>query len=105
MNQLFGRGAAGETIFYPNGAAGRGYLVPAEREASVRSAVRWLSFGSVFGTMAVLLFVPRMIEARLGYEIPLPWFLGGALVVAVVSITAAIWALSRISEGLTPVSK
>jgi hypothetical protein len=31
VNQLFGRGERGETIFYPNGLAGRGFLVPAER--------------------------------------------------------------------------
>ncbi len=100
VNQLFRTSAQGETIYYPNGVTGRGYLVPPEREAGVRSGVRWLVIVSQIGIIALVVIVPRLIEAWLGYTLPLPWFIGGALVATVVTVAAIIRYLSRLAAGL-----
>ena len=38
VKQLFQKNERGETVFYPFGLIGRGYLLPKEREADVRQA-------------------------------------------------------------------
>jgi len=90
-----------ETVFYPNGVMGRGYLVPPEREASLRVRLRWLVAVSL-GTTFLLITLVRMIEGWLGYEVPLPWFIGGAAVVLVVAFVAIMHCLSRLTVGLAP---
>jgi hypothetical protein len=102
VNQLIRTNERGETIFYPYDVRGRGYLVPLEREPSLRSGLRWLTFISQFGTIALVVVAPRMIESWLGYVMPLGWFIGGALV-ALVFIGGAIFhVLSRLTAGLEP---
>jgi hypothetical protein len=102
VNQLFRTNAHGETVFYPNGAAARGYLVPAEREASVRSGVRRLALIALVGAIVFAVILPRMIEAWLGITIPLGWFIAYALVAFSVAFGAIIYALSRLTAGLEP---
>jgi len=104
VNQLFHTNARGETIFYPNGVTGRGFLVPPEREGRVRSGVRRLAVLAPAGTFALVVLVPRLIEAWWGFTLPLPWFIGGAAVALVVIVAAIIMQLARLTAGLEPVS-
>jgi hypothetical protein len=102
VNQLFGTNARGETVFYPNGQAARGYLVPAEREASLRSGVRRLALIALVGAIVLAVVLPRTLEAWMGVTIPLGWFIAYALVAFSVAFGAIIYALSRLTEGLEP---
>ena len=102
VNQLFRTNARGETVFYPNGVAARGYLVPAEREAGVRSGVRRLALIALVGALVFAVILPRMIEAWMGMTIPLGWFIAYALVAFSVAFGAIIYALSRLTAGLEP---
>jgi drug/metabolite transporter (DMT)-like permease len=102
VNQLFGANERGETIFYPNGLAARGYLVPPEREPGLRSALRWLVAAAMFGSIACAAVVPRLIEHWLGYEIPLPYFIVGAVVGVVAAFFAILRCLKRLTVGLPP---
>jgi hypothetical protein len=102
VNQLIRTNERGETIFFPFGVKARGYLVPPDREPGLRSGLRWLTFVSQFGTIALVVVVPRMIEARLGYVMPLSWFIGGALVALVFIFGAIMHVLSRLTAGLEP---
>ena len=102
VNQLFRTNARGETVFYPNGTAARGYLVPAGREASVRSGVRRLALIALVGAIVFAVVLPRTIEAWMGMTIPLGWFIAYALVAFSVAFGAIIYALSRLTEGLEP---
>ena len=104
VNQLFGKNERGETVYYPHGLGGTGYLVPPEREASVRARVRWLALVALVGAFVLVVLVPRAIESWLGYTLPLPWFIGGALVAVVVIVGAIITRLSRLAAGLEPVT-
>lgn len=104
VNQLFHTNERGETIFYPNGLTGRGYLVPPEREADVRSGVRRLAMLALTGTFVLVVLVPRLIEAWWGITLPLPWFIGGAVVALVGIVGAVIAGLARLTAGLAPVS-
>ena len=100
VNQLFRTNARGETVFYPNGAAARGYLVPLEREASVRSGMRRLAFIALVGAIVLAVVLPRTIEAWMGVTIPLGWFIAYALIAFSVAFGAIIYALSRLTAGL-----
>jgi hypothetical protein len=102
VNQLFHTNARGETVFYPNGWAARGYLVPAAREASVRSGVRRLALTALSGVLVFVVLVPRAIEAWLGITLPLGWFIGGVAVATVIGVAAIIRALARLTAGLAP---
>lgn len=102
VNQFFNTNERGETIYYPNGRTGRGYLVPPEREASVRSGLRRVVIVSQIGTVALIVILPRMVESWLGFTLPLGWFIGGALVATVVIVAAIISCLSRLAAGLEP---
>ncbi|HEY8247110.1 MAG TPA: hypothetical protein VIG38_07495 [Hyphomicrobium sp.] len=103
VNQLFGTNERGETVFYPNGLTARGYLVPAEREASVRSGVRRLALMALVGAIVFAVLLPRAIEAWWGFTLPLGWFIGYVLVATVAGVAALIRALSRLTAGLAPV--
>ena len=105
VNQLFHTNARGETVFYPNGRAARGYLVPAAREASVRSGVRRLALMALIGVLVFVVLVPRAIEAWLGITLPLGWFIGGVVVATVIGVAAIIQALARLTAGLAPVAE
>jgi hypothetical protein len=102
VDQLFRTNERGETVFYPNGAVARGYLVPAEREASVRSGVRRLALIALVGAIVFGVLLPRMIEAGWGITLPLGWFIGYVAVATVIGVGAVIYALSRLTEGLAP---
>lgn len=104
VDQLFQTTAQGETVFYPNGAVGRGFLVTAEREPDVRSGVRRLFLLALFGSLALASLVPRAIEGALGFTLPLGWFAGGVAVVLVVMVAVIVRALARLTQGLAPVS-
>jgi len=104
VNQLFHTNERGETVFYPNGLAGRGYLVPPEREPSVRSGLRRLVLTALIGSIVFPVLVPRIIESWLGITLPLGWFIGGVLVATVIGVGAIIYSLSRLAAGLEPVS-
>ncbi|MTD93503.1 hypothetical protein GIW81_04040 [Hyphomicrobium sp. xq] len=102
VNQLFRTNARGETVFYPNGAGARGYLVPAAREASVRSGVRRLALIALVGAIVLAVVLPRTLEAWMGMTIPLGWFIAYALIAFLIAFGAIIYALSRLTEGLAP---
>ena len=104
VNQLFGTDARDETVFYPNGRLARGYLVPAARAAAVKSGVRRLALGGLIGAIVFAVLVPSAIEASLGITLPLGWFIGYAAVATVIGVAAIIYALSRLTAGLAPVS-
>jgi hypothetical protein len=104
VNQLFHTNARGETVFYPNGRAARGYLVPAARAAGARSGVRRLALTALIGVLVFVVLVPRAIEAWLGITLPLGWFIGGVVVATVIGVAAIVRALARLTVGLAPVS-
>lgn len=104
VDQLFRTNERGETIFYPNGVTGRGYLVPPDREPSVRSDMRRLVFTALIGIFTLVGLVPRLLETWLGITLPLPWFIGGCLVAVVIMVGAIIHSLSRLAAGLEPAS-
>lgn len=105
VNQLFRKSERGETVFYPNGTAARGYLVPPEREASVRSGVRRLVLVAMLGAIVLAVVLPRMIEAWMGMTMPLGWFIAYVLVALPIAVGAIIYALSRLTVGLEPASE
>ena len=105
VNQLFRTSERGETVFYPNGPAARGYLVPAELEASVKSGVRRLALITLVGAIVLAVVLPRTIESWMGMTMPLGWFIAYALVALAVAFVAIMRALSRLTVGLEPVSK
>ncbi|MDP1911482.1 MAG: hypothetical protein Q8K85_24540 [Hyphomicrobium sp.] len=102
VNQLFRTNERGATIFYPNGLMARGYIVPPEREASVRGGLRRLVLLAFAGAMMLAVVLPRMLEAWLGFTLPLGWFLGYAIIALVIGIAAIIHFLSRLTVGLEP---
>ena len=104
VNQLFRTNTQGQTVYYPHGVTGREYLVPPEREPGLRSGLRWLVLFALVGINLLLIIIPRLIEAWLGYEIPLPWFLAGMAVVGVAGVWVVIrwlsWLATRFGSGL-----
>ena len=104
VNHLFGANERGETVFYPYGAAARGYLVPAEREASVRFGMRRLVLITLIGSIVFAVLLPRLVESWWGFTLPLGWFIGYAVVALAVGFVAIMYGLSRLTVGLAPVS-
>jgi len=56
VDQLFHKNERGETIYYPFGLMGRGYLLPSDREAQVRRATRRLTFFSLAAVVGFAFF-------------------------------------------------
>ena len=79
---------------------GRGYVVPPDRVAGVRSAVRRLTLIALLATLVLVVIVPRLLEWWLGFTLPLSWFIVGAVVVVVVIVGAINHSLSRLVAGL-----
>jgi hypothetical protein len=104
VNQLFGTDARGGTVFYPNGRGGRGFSVPAEREAGVKSGVRRLVLLAWLAGIVLAVVLPRGVEAWMGFEMPLAWFLAYVAVVMPLAVAGIIYLLSRLTVGLTPAS-
>jgi hypothetical protein len=101
VDQLFQKNERGETVFYPHGLLGRGYLLPAAREAGIRQRMRLimlmaLAIGISFGFWAV-----RIIgEAG---TLPLTgWLVAGGGFVLLLGLLAL--SQSRLAAGLEPVS-
>ena len=99
VDQLFHKGERGETIFYPFGLMGRGYLLPAEREASMRRSMRWLMIGSLvfggsFGAVALRLLTPLQGTPLLA------WLIAGSAFAAGLGVIVTLQ--SRMSRGLEP---
>jgi hypothetical protein len=105
IDHLFRTDAQGETIVLPFGFWGRAFLVPPERVGEVRAGLRRLQLMATFGTLALAILLPRLIEAWLGYLIPLPWFLAGAAIVLAIILWLISQRLSQLTAGLTPVAK
>jgi hypothetical protein len=99
VDQLFHKNDRGETIFYPFGLMGRGYLLPVEREAEMRRSMRWLMafsllLGGGFGVVLLRMVTP--VEA-----VPLAtWLIGGAAFAA--GLAVIVYLQSRMSRGLEP---
>jgi len=102
IDQLFRTNERGETIFYPNGLLARGYIVPSERAPRVKSGVRRLVLIAFAGAMVLAVVLPRMLEAWLGFTLPLGWFIGYAIIALVIGVAAIIHFLSRLTVGLEP---
>jgi hypothetical protein len=69
---------------------------------AVRRGVRRLVLFALIGTLVLVVAVPRLIDAWLGYTMPLGWFLGGAAVATVIMVAAIIRGLTRLTGGLAP---
>jgi hypothetical protein len=102
IDQLFRTNARGETIFYPNGLMGRGYHLPADRQAGVRSGVRRLALAAFAGAIVFAVVLPRLLEAWLGFTLPLGWFIGYAIIALIIGVAVIIHFLSRLTVGLEP---
>ncbi|WP_439541854.1 hypothetical protein [Hyphomicrobium sp.] len=99
VDQLFHKNERGETIFYPFGLMGRGYLLPADREAGMRRSMRWLMafsllFGGFFGVVVLRMLAPLETVPLL------TWLIGGAAFAA--GLGAIVYMQSRLSHGLEP---
>jgi hypothetical protein len=102
IDQLFHKSERGETIFAPYGQAAGAYLVPPEREASVRAGVRRLALFAPIGAMMLAVLLPRLIEWWWVIVLPTCWVAGGTLLALPVAFGAVIYALSRLTAGLAP---
>lgn len=102
VNHMFSTNGRGETVFYPNGRLARGYVMPPEREAGVRAGFRWLVLVVLAGSYVLAVLVPDAIEAWLGFELPLAWFIGWAVAAFTVAFVAIMRALARLTVGLEP---
>jgi hypothetical protein len=99
VDQLFHKNERGETVYYPFGLTGRGYLLPADRETAVRDATRRLSLVSLASGIALALLATRILDS-FGSE-PLGWVIsGGAFVLLLVGL---FYYQKRLTNGLEPV--
>lgn len=96
VNQLFRTTAQGQTVYYPHGLTGRGYLVPPDKEPGLRSGLRWLVLEGLGAVYLLVVIIPRLVEAWMGFEIPFLWFLAGAVPVTGIIIWASIRRLSQL---------
>jgi hypothetical protein len=83
----------------------RGYIVPPEREASVRGGLRRLVLIAFTGTIVLAVVLPRMLEAWLGFTLPLGWFIAYILVALPIAVAAIIHFLKRLTVGLEPIAR
>ena len=102
VNQLFRKTERGETVFYPHGLLAGGYVVPPEREPSVRSGVRRLALCALVGAIVLAVLVPRLVESRWEIVLPLGWFIGYALLAILVAFAIIMRVLKRLTVGLEP---
>lgn len=99
VDQLFQKNERGETVFYPHGLLGRGYLLPADREAGIRRRMRMLVLMALAIGISVGLLVVKIIEeAR---TLPLTGLLAAA---GVLLLALLAFFQSRLAAGLEPVS-
>jgi hypothetical protein len=101
IDQLFQRNERGETVYYPFGLMGRGYLLPAARVESVKRATRWLMILSLaIGIGFAFGVAPRVVQ---GSALdPLRIVLAGAAFAMLVAVITSLQ--SRLVMGLEPVA-
>jgi hypothetical protein len=97
-DQLFHKNERGETIFYPFGLMGRGYLLPAGRETAVRDSTRLLSLVSLIGGVSMGLFATRVLNSS-GME-PWSWLICGVAFALLLAVL--IYFQKRMAMGLEP---
>ena len=97
-DQLFHKNERGETIFYPFGLMGRGYLLPAERETAVRNSMRRLTLVSLVGGVSLGLLATRILNSS-GTE-PRSWLICGAAIALLLAVV--IYFQRRMAIGLEP---
>lgn len=105
VNHLFRKTERGETIFYPHGLSADGYVVPPEREPSVRSGMRRLALCALIGAMVLAVLLPRLVESWWDIVLPLGWFIGYALLALLVAFAIIMRVLKRLTVGLEPAAK
>ena len=97
-DQLFHKNERGETIFYPFGLMGRGYLLPAERETAIRGSMRRLTLVSLVGGISLALLATRILNSS-GMESS-SWLICGAAFALL--LAAVIYFQKRMIVGLEP---
>jgi hypothetical protein len=102
VKQLFHKNERGETVFYPFGLIGRGYLLPKEREASIRRAMRLQMFATLIAGIAFGLLVTRISGSENPVS-PVGWLVLAALFAVIFggSLAFQFW----IASGLEPMSE
>ena len=101
VDQLFQKDERGRTVFYPHGLMGRGYRLPADREARVRRSMRRLLLVALVLGISFGLLVLRIMHTP-GEVPPAIWLLGGGAFVLLLGLVAFLQA--RLALGLEPVS-
>jgi hypothetical protein len=97
VKQLFQKNERGETVFYPFGLIGRGYLLPKEREADVRQATRLLTLASLIASISLGLLVTRVSGSAHSVSLG-GWLALGAIFSAI--LAATIYFQFRLAAGL-----
>jgi hypothetical protein len=100
VDQLFQKTEQGETVFYPFGLMGRGYLLPAEREGGVRRCMRLLMLVSLVIGTSLGLLVLRIVESS-GPLQPAGWVIGGGIFGLLIGLI--VYFQARLAIGLEPV--
>lgn len=101
VDQLFQKDERGQTVFYPHGLMGRGYRLPADREARVRRSMRRLLLVALVLGISFGLLVLRIMHTP-GEVPPAIWLVGGGAFVLLLGLVAHLQA--RLALGLEPVS-
>jgi hypothetical protein len=101
VDQLFQKNERGETVFYPHGLLGRGYLLPAEREIGIRQRMRLLMLVALVIGISFGLLALRIIEGS-GTLPLMGWLVAGCGFVLLLGLIAFFQ--SRLAAGLEPVS-
>lgn len=97
VDQLFHKTERGETVYYPFGLLGRGYLLPADREERVRRATRRLTFFSI-ATVVGLALVANLAFSSLLSQTAM------AVVAVLVVMAACVYLQLRLVSGLAPMA-
>jgi hypothetical protein len=97
VKQLFQKNERGETVFYPFGLIGRGYLLPKDREADLRRATRLLTLASLIVSISLGLLAARVSGST--HSLPLSgWLALGVIFAAILAVT--IYLEFRLAAGL-----
>ncbi len=102
VKQLFHKNERGETVFYPFGLMGRGYLLPMEREESIRRATRLQMLATLIASISFALLLTRVSNS--GHAVsPVAWLVLGSICMAI--FAATIYFPYRLTAGLKPVGE
>ncbi len=99
VDQLFQRNERGETVYYPFGLMGRGYLVSAAREQDVRVGTRWIMLLSIAIGLSFALIGLRLVDSGSGGELGGGMTLGAVFVALLALI---VFLQKRLTSGLAP---